>query len=287
MRLQRFCGMMLLFIAAGLSAQAYRLAYKGTDGAVNTYNIRVNSTTSSAVQGNKIDIIGTTTLTAVETVLSAAPDGTLALSYQLKDRKSTMTLPVPGAKPMDTPLPDMRFTCNRDSSGKVSNLVINGTVSGKTAEYQLNNLMSQLYFPGKGMEFPDKELRVGDSWDVHRSVEVAQGAPVDLKGNMTLAGTQVIGVKNYLIIKSTITAEYKNLTIPASAAPQSGGTPSQPMTLNGSMNMQDTTLFDEQTGEIFRSSVMTTIIMQPTTGGDPSVTRPTRRTINMQVTRVQ
>ena len=110
MRLRTFLGMLALIIVTGLSAQAYRLTYKGTAGTVHTYTITTKATSSSTMQGSNIDTTNSMTMTEVEKVLSVK-DGKQGLSYELKDGKMTMKLSgTPDAKPMDTPIPAMSFT---------------------------------------------------------------------------------------------------------------------------------------------------------------------------------
>ena len=144
-------------------------------------------------------------------------------------------------------------------------------------------------YPGKGLEFPDKELQVGDSWDVHQSVEVMPGTPVDVKGKMTLTGTKTIDGKNYLVIKSDLASDYKDITMktPAPAASAKNGAQPPQMSASGSMTEQGTTLFDEQTGEVFSFSATIKIDMQMTMSGDHPMTIPTKMTMDTQLTRAK
>ncbi len=285
-----FLAMMTLLIVTALSAQAYRLTYKGAPGTVNTYNIKGHINNTSTVQGNKMDTVMDMTMTLVEKVLAVKPDGNMSISNEIKDGKMKMTLPgsPAGAEPKTLDIPSMSSTFDRTPLGKVSNMVYGGNMAAMQQMKSMNTWMSSLdrRFPG----FPDTDLQIGDSWSLDdKGMEVMPGSSVDIKGTMTLAGTKEVDGKTYLVINSVGATKMDNMVIklPLPANAQDANAAPPQMTLNGTVKVSGTFLFDEQAGEYYNSTADIKFDMQMTIAGSTPMTIPVVMDMEMQMSRAK
>ena len=249
MRIRTLLCLVTMLILTALSAQAYRLQFKDTAGATRNYAMTVNTKGTMSVMGMSMPLTSVTTMTAVEKVLNVK-NGSASVSYEIKDGKIKVTIAgIPGEdepQTVDQPMPGFTMTYDRTPLGKVSNVKMTGEITNMLGGFD----PSSSQYPGQGLEFPDKDLKAGDTWTGQQSLEVAPGSTVDMKAKYTLTGTKVVEGKTYLVLTCDITASAPKITItqpenkdqPAEAQPAITG-----LTLKG----KATTLFDEAAGEIF------------------------------------
>lgn len=292
MRTRIFITMMTLLIVTGLSAQAYRLAFKATVGTVRTYNMKMTIVNTTTLNGQSLDTTSTGSMKEVETVLAVKPDGSGTISEQIKDGTMTLTMPGIGdaTNSQTIQLPSMSYTFDRSPSGKVANMSEIKFEGEQSAMLQnmLKSMNMQEWNPGKGLVFPDKELKLGDSWDISDSMNVLSGSPIDLTGTMTLADTKVVDGKTYLVLKSDCDINLNNISfkLPSpSAGEADGSAASQESTINGTIKVQGTMLFDAQAGEFFRSANAMAMNMQISMPGNAAATLPMCMKMDMQISR--
>jgi len=270
MRVWSLIGLVCILGVSCLSAQAYRLQFKDTEGTVREYKTQVNLTATVAMGSITAPVDTTMNMTAVEKVTKVT-NGKASISYQLKNGKASVkvsNLPgEEGPQNIDQKLPDYTILFDRTPLGTVSNLKTAGEASsifggGPSA---LNN---QFMNPTQGFAFPDKDLQPGDTWDTSQSIPMGEDSKLDVTATYTLVGEQLSDTgKKYLQINVDLT-----MNLPKFAVKAGQGEMAMDMVMSMNLKAHEVVLFDADAGELYQlsskmSGVTTTTI--PGQDGDP------------------
>lgn len=268
MRIRLFSLLVLTLALTTLSARAYRLQFKDPAGAERNYKSTLHLKGTAEVLGMSLPTESTITMTSVEKVLDKIADGSAALTFTVKEGKVQATVSVPGAEEDETiaqDLPPFAMKYSRLPNGKVTAVHMTGN-AGDTLMNQLSFLNGEAEYPGQGIVFPARDLKVGDSWEGMQTFQLAAGAAMEYKVKYTITGTRVVGGKTCLIFSNDINAKSTGLEINAAIIP---GTPATALTVNVILSGKETTLFDPDAGEIAgNASTMHVNLVMASAGAD-------------------
>lgn len=270
-----------LVLGLSLTAQAYLLQLRDAVGTVRTYANTMTMTGDFAMGTITMPIKGTVTFTTVESVTGISADNTAAvISSSQKDGMMTLELPsMTGEEDTQTvqqPMPKLAMTFNRTPQGKVSNLKL--SMDGRAMEGSpLDVFTNPMEDIGVDLEFPNRELNIGDTWTAKQSVALGGGAILNATGNYTLAGTEVVNGATCLKIQCSVTAS-------TTAMPVS--TPLGPQTMTMSMLGTTTALFDPRAGETVSGTQSLTIMVDMKSIGDDPTVAKTNMKLNGTITKV-
>ncbi|HEY3418098.1 MAG TPA: hypothetical protein VGM23_14570 [Armatimonadota bacterium] len=249
---------LLLVIGAAVAAQAYTLRYKDVAGIARTYQATVNvKGTTTMPDKTAIPIVMVMNLTMKEKVQSVNPDGTATILNEMKDGTMTMTI---NGQEQKQPFPAFQVTFDRTPTGKISHVKMEGQGAQMMQSMSGGNFMNQL---GSGFEFPDGDLKLGDTWKMNQPIDVLPGMKFNISALFTLVGAPVRDGKNYLEITTDA-----NMNLPKSTMqiPNAGGnadaggaTPSMSVAMR--MQGKGSTLFDTADGNIASSTMHMTMNM--------------------------
>jgi hypothetical protein len=157
------------------------------------------------------------------------------------------------------------FTINYDRTplGHVTNVKVSGLPSD-----QSDLMGAQAQYPGQGLEFPDRDLKIGDSWDGKQALSLVTGSTIDIKVKYTLTGTKVVNGTTYLVLRSDINTKVNKMPIAMPAA-DGAGSDGQKATADMTITGSVTELFDEAAGQIGNSTLNLNVDMtMSAAGGD-------------------
>ncbi len=212
-----FCLVCLLGMSC-LSAQAHRLQFKDAEGTKRVYNTQVGLTGNVTMGSISTPIDSTMTMTAFE-LINAVKDGKSSVTYQVKDGKVSVKLPNltggDGApQSIEQQVPDFSMVFERTPLGQISNLHVSGEANNMLGGPP-NELNNQLINPEQGLQFPDKELQPGDTWNCTTTVPLGGDSKLAVTANYTLVGTKVAdNGKTYLQIDVDLTMSVPKLACP-------------------------------------------------------------------------
>ena len=254
MRIRTLLSLVGILCVAAVSAHAYRLAFSDPQGAVRNYKADMTMKGTANVLGITAPLSSTISMTMTEKVLTKNADGTSSISFAVKNGKMVASTTIPGDDDATTKTQPLAFsmTYDRTPLGKVTNLKMIATPGGG-ADLLGAGMSGQVQYPGQGVQFPDKDLNIGDSWDTTQQIEPMPGLKVNMTQTNTLTATRVVNGKTLLVITSTFTADAKNahVNVPLPAGNGVGDNKAtQALTLDMTISGTSTALFDPQAGEL-------------------------------------
>ena len=186
-------GSLILFCS--LNAEAYRLEFRDPLGAQRKYqsNWVINGTAD--VLGMIMPISAQLHTFSSETVNKQLADGTSDLTYQFLKGTMNVKIDTPfdaEAPAISQPIPDFSMTFNRDKFGKLRNIQMTG-VAAELFGTQFDALNSQLQAPGQGLVFPDRDLKIGDTWDGTQRFGIGKWTPGKRGGEIYFTGFRTTG----------------------------------------------------------------------------------------------
>ncbi len=270
MRIRTLLSVIGILCVAAVSAQAYRLAFSDPPGTERNYKADITMKGSADVLGISVPLGSTVTMTMAEKVLTKNADGTSSISFAVKDGKMMATAQMPGDDDPTTKTQPLNFsmTYNRTPAGKVSNLKMIATPGGG-ADLLSAGMGNEVQYPGQGVQFPDKELNIGDAWDTNQQIEPFPGVKVTMKQTNTLTGVKTINGKTFLLISSDLSATAKdvkvNMTLPGTTG--TGASDAQQLTLGMTITGSSTAQFNAQAGELGDENFTLNIDLNMQVGG--------------------
>ena len=247
MRIRTLFILCVLLGLTSLAAQAYRPQFKDAQGTVRTYKSNMHMKGTSDVMGMTIPVDSTVTMTSLEKVLAKNAAAASTLSYTVKEGKVKATVSVPGLdedETVDQALPSFNMTYTRTPSGRVTSVKSTGQLDPNMGQMTPIDIMSD--YPGQGLEFPNKELKVGDTWDGVQSFTLAGGATVHFKVKYTLTGVKDVNGASCLLVTSDINVKANNLAVQLTGIGGNAAKVTVSMVITGT----ETMLFDQTAGEI-------------------------------------
>lgn len=253
MRVHILICLFTLLGVGSLTAQAYRLQFKDTQNAVNTYAMTVKMTGQLSVMGITVPVTSTTEAKTSEKVLKVA-NGLATIQFDMKEGKTHMDVSaLPGedqGQTIEQPVPTLTMTYDRTPLGVVSNMKMTGdftTLFGANSD----PTGGQMGVPGEGLVFPNKDLNTGDNWTGKQTISMFGNTPISLEANNTFAGISKVNGKTYLLIVSEITGKMPTTTLNPAATGQNAD---MKMSFGiSAMKGHSTTLFDEAAGKIYQT----------------------------------
>lgn len=253
MRLWTMLCAVVLLVGTALSAHAVRLAYSQQVGSSRTYLSSFTMTGNIAMPGqDSMKLDSSFSTTTEEKILAVNQDGAASVSMDMKNGNMKMTV---AGQTQQMPIPAMQMTFDRTKLGKVSNMQMQGEAVDQMPG--MNNMQfNQL---GTSYAFPDRDLNAGDAWEDKTTLEIPFLGEATIVTKNTLVGTKIVDGKTYLQIDSTMT-----MTTPGTASTMGEG--EQQMTMKMAIKLTGTasSLWNEEAGELFRSTVKADMIMNMT-----------------------
>jgi hypothetical protein len=250
MRTRLFVTLLAVLGITALTAQAARIAFNDKAGTSRTYKMELKVTGAVDAMGISAPVDASVTQTMVEkitdvangvaTVNTSSSGGAVEVKVSLPDENGT-TKP----QTMKQELPGMTVDFKRTANGKVSDVKMSGDAMKMFGGD--NGMMGMGQFPGQGIQFPDGDVKVGDTWTGKETVTLAGDSSIDITVKYALSGTQVVDGKTYLVITADINANVPKLNAKTVAGE---GAPDMQMAMT--MKGQAKTLFDEAAGEIYK-----------------------------------
>ncbi len=267
MRSWIFVTLMAVLGASALTAQAARIAFNDTAGAIRTYKTDIKVTGTMSAMGINAPIDAVVNQTMVEKVTDVQ-DGKATVNTSQKE--GSVEVKISGlpdengetkAQTIKQDLPAMSIDFTRTAQGKVSDVKMDGDVT-KMFGGADGGALNMTQFPGQGIEFPAGDVKVGDTWSGKESMKLSGDSTLDVAIKYTLTGTKVVDGKTYLVITADI-----DTNVPKLKTKTGAGAAATDMTLSFTLKGQAITLFDEKAGEIFKEyfDLASTMNM---TGGD-------------------
>lgn len=250
MRVWQFVGLIAVLAMITMSAQAYQLRFKDTAGATRTYTNAIQVNGTAQAMGFSVPVSGTVNFTLVEKVNTA--NGTANITTTLQNGTAKLTLTMPGqeeAQTINQPIPTITITYDRTPLGAVSNVKTSG-LSGDVAGMP-SQLLNNIQTPGQTLQFPARELQVGDTWTGTQSIPLGPGNNATVNVTYTLVGEETVNGRTFLRVTTVATANVPSVTITASQLP---GQPPTQMTLSLNLNLNGSTLFDAAAGQVNQST---------------------------------
>jgi hypothetical protein len=235
----------------------FKLAFRDSIGAKRTYATKYSITGTIEGAGLVTPLNASVTYDGTESVLASA-QGQTSLAYEVRAGMMSVQLTLEG-KPQTfkQPLEGWLLEYSRTPKGAVSNLKITGALA-RLLGGPIDMVSNQLQYPGQMVQFPDRELAIGESWTTTQSVEVSEGQRIEVTCKHTLAAARKIDGKELVQINSDVQAKADKLPV---AIPLADGATSA-LTLAG----RTVTLFDPHLGEINKTTFSGTASMSMTLG---------------------
>lgn len=250
MRTWLICG--LLTLSFSLAVQAYRLQYRDPMGVVRNYTVRSAMHSNIEMHDATIPTAVTSTYTMQERVTSIGVDGA-SIAEEAKDGIIASMVTLPGVKlprTIEQAFPAYSMTYTRSPLGTVSNMQTNSLI-GNTGD-PTDALAGMIRHPGTGFAFPEKDVRIGDTWDGAMTMPLGDGVTVSLSMRYTLVGTKVVDGTSYLKIHCDLA-----MTLPITRTTIT--TPDRqvvPVIMRLTLQGSSDSLFDEAIGEYYSNFVM-------------------------------
>jgi len=219
--------------------------FKDAPGTVRTIKTSYTITGTMEGLGMTMPFKALSTVVEVEKVTAAA--GGVTLTRQMKEGSTSVTLTAPGDEEPQTlkeAFPGYTITYSRTAIGKISNLKITGDIT-KALDNSADEIAMQFLASGEGMEFPDRDLKVGDTWTGGQALPAGSVGKVEISAKYAYLGTEEVNGKSYLKMTCDVV-----LKLPQFKVKTLLGEIPMSMEVKGPIIM----LFNEQAGEIFRQT---------------------------------
>lgn len=259
MRIRSLMAMAALLMLATLSAHAFRLQFKDNAGDERTYAATMSMKGAMDMMGMSMPMTTTSSFTAIEKVL-AVKDSVATVSYEVKDGKSVTEIIGMGDEDPQTveqPIPGFTLTYNRTPQGRVSNIKMTGEATALLGGFS-DMMNNQMQYPGQGLEFPDKELKAGDTWTGKQEMELFPGSKLTINAKYTLVGTRAVKGKTFLVVKCDLDAKMANAKI---KTPATEAEAAIDITLGMALKGTGETLFDEANGSLYETDTNMNIVV--------------------------
>ncbi|MHB9133585.1 MAG: hypothetical protein ACYDBB_21180 [Armatimonadota bacterium] len=240
----------VILVLLPISAGAYQLRFKDAAGAMRTYRFEIKTTGTATSGTSTIPLDSTAVMTTVEKILNVK-NGLSSISYEMRDGEMTGKFTPPGADKPQTvkmPLPAMSMSFERSPLGKVTNARMSGQMTGMMNS-QLD-VLNKYQNPGQGLEFPEKELKDGDTWGGAQTIPLDGDNKLEVTAKYTLIGTKVDNGRSLLQIDCDLAVKATNFTIKITQ-----GDKDESMTISIDLTGKTTTFFDEAAGGIYSTTV--------------------------------
>lgn len=215
-----FAALVSLFGRAMLQEREITLRFKFTANQIRTYEARMNSEMKMQLLGYEVPPITMSTegtMSQTEHITSVDKEGIATLSVTVKGRLKMETFGLPagteGKIPSEQEIPTMQLMLKVNPLGKVVEMKMKQQ-SETTQQINPPNAyptVSTSFLPQmqsgswQGLLLPEKPVRIGDSWDITTTIDLAmreRTAKVEIKGRARLISFEKVDGRECAVIET-------------------------------------------------------------------------------------